>query len=308
MSTSKSSRSKSLYSLRRWPMWMAFGALWLLVQFPHSIRLRIGRWLGLGGFYLAKKVRRITEINLRLCFPNLTESERTQLTKKSFESVGMGFIEAGVAWWIPKKRLPKLKSIEGIDYYHQARKEGKATLVLGLHLTTIELVGRLMADHFDYYVMYQKIKNPIFNLVITRARDRIYPKAISNNNIRELIRLLKAKEPVWYAPDQNPAGSKKTYAPFFGVNAATSCALEQIVKMTDAVVLPALHYRNSDGSYSFKLLPPLKNFSQENSQENAKILNQCFEEMIMHCPEQYLWQYKRFKDPAPGEKDVYAES
>ncbi len=45
--------------------------------------------------------------NLELCFPEMSEQERRKMVVKNFESVGMGLMETGMAWfWLGPQNRP----------------------------------------------------------------------------------------------------------------------------------------------------------------------------------------------------------
>jgi lauroyl/myristoyl acyltransferase len=48
---------------------------------------------------------RIALINLRLCFPELSEAERRALAKRHFAITGRSMLERGLAWWASAERM-----------------------------------------------------------------------------------------------------------------------------------------------------------------------------------------------------------
>lgn len=74
---------------RFWLLWCGLGLLWLIVQLPYPLLLRIGRLLGSGMYRVATDRRRIAKRNLELCFPEKTPAERKRLLKENFASTGI---------------------------------------------------------------------------------------------------------------------------------------------------------------------------------------------------------------------------
>ena len=66
--------------------------MWLTAHLPYPLQIHIGRGLGLLSYYFARSRRHICEVNLRLCFPELTEQEHKKLVRKTFGSNGIGFL------------------------------------------------------------------------------------------------------------------------------------------------------------------------------------------------------------------------
>jgi KDO2-lipid IV(A) lauroyltransferase len=53
------------------------------------------------------------------------------------------------------------------------------------------------------------------------------------------------------------------------------------------------------------LSPPIENFPSEDILTDAARLNAILEKAIRNKPEQYVWQYKRFKTRPEGEARFY---
>ena len=301
-------KTKPLYAPRYWPIWFICGIFWCIVQLPHRWRLAIGRGLGRLAMSLSAKARHVTFVNIDKCFPKLTNDERKKLVKKSFESTGMGLIEAGMAWWLPDFRLKHLYKIVGAEHGYKALEQGKGVILLGLHLSSLEIAGRLSTFFEPFHAMYQTSKNPVIDWIMLNYRQKIYKKVIANNNIRGLLKCLQANEIIWYAPDQSASSKHSAFVPFFGVQTATSTATNKIAKLSGAPILPAAHYRNPDYSgYTMVIHPPLENFPTDDDVKDTARINEHIEAMIRVHPEQYLWQYKRFKRRPIGDADFYAE-
>ena len=62
---------------------------WLPLPLNHAI----GSLLGLLFYYLPTRARMVTRINLDLCFPDLTEPRKEQLTKQSLKETGKAVTE-----------------------------------------------------------------------------------------------------------------------------------------------------------------------------------------------------------------------
>jgi len=281
--------------------------LWLVVQLPQKMRMAVGRALGRAIMRLSKSTRVVTATNIRLCFPELSAENQEKLMLKSFESLGMGFIEMGMAWWLPKQRASRLVTMSGLEHAEQAHAHGKGLIILGLHLTPMEFVGGVMSDHIDFHPMYQATKNPFIDEIIRNKRQRIYNKEIiPNTKIRSMVKFLRNNEAVWYAPDQSPSDKRCVFAPFFGISAASATTTAYIARLSEAPVLPSATYRLPDYSgYLAVLHPAIKDFPLKNEADSALCINQIAEQLIREHPEQYLWQYKRFKKRPPGAEHYY---
>src|SRR5580704_9026820 len=115
--------------MKRWkcfllPAWIALGLLWMLIQLPHRLRINIGKILGTLAFLFPTQAKYTTELNLKLCFPHLTEKERKTLAKKNFISLGIALMESAMAWLASKKQLQSLYTLHGYEHIQKAFQQG----------------------------------------------------------------------------------------------------------------------------------------------------------------------------------------
>lgn len=294
------------YSIRYWPTWLGMFLLWCLSHLPWRWQTGIGRLLGNTFRLFASQRRHIAEVNLALCFPELSETERRKLLADNFVSLGIGIMEMAMSWWGSDRRLQKLVTIEGLPHLHDALKNNKGVILLSAHLTTLEIGGRLLALHTPFHVMYRKHKNPVIESVMRNARIRNFDKAIPRKDLRTMLKSLKDNMPVWYAPDQDYGPKQSLFAPFFGVQAASVTGTSRLARMSGAAVVPFFQTRLPNGKgYRLTLLPALDDFPGEDVESDTRRINEIIEAQIRTQPEQYLWAHRRFKTRPPGEKKPY---
>ncbi len=290
---------------RFWPGWLGLGLLWLAAQLPRRPRLWAGALFGRLLWWLLPRRRRIATVNLNLCFPALSEAERRRLLRHHFASLGMMLVELAMSWWLSDARLRGLAGIEGIEHFDRALEQGRGVILLSAHLTTMEIGGRLLLLERDFHPMYRESKNPLFETVMHRGRARHADKAIRRGDIRGMLKSLKQNVGVWYAPDQDYGMDKSSFAPFFGVPAATITATSRLAAMSGAPVVPFFQQRLDDGRYRLYFLPALEGFPGEDPVADAARINALIEKQIRQMPEQYLWVHRRFKNRPEGEPGVY---
>jgi KDO2-lipid IV(A) lauroyltransferase len=290
-----------------WPAWLAMACLWLITRLPIAWQLSIGRLIGKIVYVCSPKLRRIAEINIALCFPELSLQQRTDLVKKNFISLGIGLIETAMAWWLSDKRLQKCSiRLIGAEYADAAFAKGHGIILLGPHFTCLEMVGRLFGSRYSFAVMYRPHKKPMISYIQERFRKKYNIKQIARHRMRELISTLKENMAVWYAYDVDGGEKRSVFAPFFGVQTATLTAVSRLATLSGTSIVPISFYRLDDcWGYEIKLSPALENFPGDNLPADATQLNEHLEKAIRDKPEQYIWQYKRFKTRPPGEKRFY---
>ena len=296
---------KAVLILRNIPTATLLATLWLLTRLPFRLQMSLGAKIGLLIYAYHKKRRHITEVNIRLCFPELNQAKQQQLIKEHFQSLGMTLFETGMAWW-PKKQFSGTVKIEGINHLQEHLKQGKGVLMLGAHFTTLDIGGYLLSRQQAFCVIYREHKNPLFELVMNTARQRNFQEAIQRKELRKTIRLLKQGSAVWYAPDQNYGKDHSIFVPFFGIQTSTITTTMRIATLGNAIVIPYFTERLADRSgYRLQFLPALDNFPSGNDNTDATRINQIIEEKVREIPAQYLWTHRRFKTRPEGEKSFY---
>lgn len=289
-----------------WPAWCGFGLLWLITRLPYRWQIAIGSTMGKCLYLFPSKLKHTTLINLQLCFPNLSTQERNSLAKKNFASLGIGLIEAAMAWWLPDNKINGLYKIYGLDYAEKAFEKGKGIILIGPHFTCLEMVGRLIRKHYTFGVMYRPHKKAFISYIHERFRKKHYVHYIARHRVRDLLNALKNNMAIWYAYDIDGGTKHSVFAPFFGVPSSSLTSASRIAHLTGAAVIPISFYRRDNNlGYDVMLSPPLENFPSEDPVLDATRLNAILEEGIRNKPEQYVWQYKRFKTRPEGEKRFY---
>lgn len=295
---------------RFWPGWLVVGMLRLIVLLPQTARMACGRGIGRLMHRLLGKRRHIAQRNLELCFPELDGQELAALARRHFESLGMGVVELGMAWWCSDAEIQRLTTLKGIEYMHDALKQGKGALMLSGHFAATEISGRVLAPELPpMAAMYRASDNPMNDQIMRRCRGRSTEQLVTKTGIRTLIKLLRKNYPFWYAADQAYEGKGAMLVPFFNEPAMTNAAISQIAKVSKSPILPFFSVRQNNGQhYEVEYLPPLEDFPSDDPEADALRINHLLEEQIRKAPEQYYWVHRRFKGRREGYEDPYKKT
>lgn len=292
---------------RYWPVWLGLGLMKLMAALPFPWQLmlggQIGRWIG----KIARRRRRIAEINLALCFPELSPMQRTTLLEKHFAALGIGLFETAMAWWAPDDKLRGLARVEGLEHLQRALDRGKGVILLTGHFTPLELGARFITWHQPFHAMYRSHKNFLYETVMRRERERRsrFPP-LPHEDLRGLLRAFKKGRAVWYAPDQNHGRRNSAFVPFFGIPACTITATPRLAALSGAAVVPYFPRRlPGTAGYEVVILPALEDFPSGDVVADIQRINALLEHHIRRAPEQYLWVHRRFKTRPPGSPTLY---
>ncbi len=283
--------------------------MWLLHWLPLPALAATGRGLGRLLYLFGRERRRVALINLRLCFPGLTESERVAIARRQFGYFARSFLERGLLWWAPEARLRRLIRLEGGEHLDAARAQ-RPVLLLVPHFVGLDVAVTRLSMDYDMAGVYSRQKNPVFDAALFRGRKRFSnPVMLSRqDSMRKGIKAMKAGMPFFYLPDMDYGKRDTIFVPFFGVPAATITGLSRLARMTGAAVLPVIARMDDDG-YRVEVGAPWTDFpageGAEGIEGDTRRMNAWLETEILKMPDQYYWVHKRFKTRPPGEKRFY---
>ena len=246
--------------------------------------------------------------NLRACFPDLTVREREMLSRRHYESVGMGLTEMASAWFGEPRSLRDSVRIEGREHVDEALERGKGVVLFCGHFTPLELIHPVMKPLCPKLTaMYRPMRNELMDLIILNGRRRYIDELFTKYSVRTLLKRLAQNAVVFYLGDQSYRGKDGAPVPFFGLPAMTSTAISRILKISGATLL-SLHFRRleNERGYVTTIDPPMQNLPSDDPVADTARLMKAMEDHIRTCPEQYAWMHRRFKDPPEGYPDIYA--
>lgn len=292
---------------RYWPLWLGIGLLWLVVQLPYPIIYRLGNAMGRLALRLMKRRAKIAYRNLELCFPEMSEAERHRMVVKNFESVGMGVMETGIAWFWPTKRINRWMDASGLEHIRAVQDSGRGVLLIGIHFLTLEMGARMFGVHNPGIGVYRPNDNPVLDWLQTWGRMRSNKSMIDRKDLKGMVRALKNGEIIWYAPDHDYGPRASVFAPLFAVkDAATTSGTWMLAKMSKACVVPFVPRRKPDGKgYELIILEPECDPPLDDAETTAAWMNTIVEKCILMAPEQYMWLHRRFKTRPEGVPSRY---
>lgn len=280
--------------------------LWLMHFLPLALQARIGNGLGWVLYKLARSRTRVARINLKLCFPELSDAERETLVLKHVQSFMRGALEHGLLWWASRQRLEKLIRIEGIEHWQAVQNQ--PVIWLAPHFMGLDVGGtRINMDH-AVVSMYGQQKNPYVMQLLLRSRTRFGRAELFSrqDGIKPVIKAIRGGVPFYYLPDQDFGAKDAVFVPFFGVPAATVTGLSRLAKVARAKVVPLVTRQLPGGQgYVLTFYPAWENFPSDDVEADTRRMNAFIEERVREMPEQYFWTHKRFKTRPPGEAKFY---
>lgn len=279
---------------------------WLIHFLPFRAIVTIGNGLGRLAYPLAAERRRVGDINLRLCFPELGDAARKKLLREHFKMFMRGLVERSIIWWSSAERINSLIRVEGVEHFEALK--GQPMILLTPHFVGMDTGGQWIAQQVDTVCMYSKQKNLYLTdlLLQKRARFRTQHLYARQEGLRPILKGMKKGLPFIYPPDQDQGVRDGAFIPFFGVPAATMTSVPRIAQMTGAKVVPSItRLLPGGGGYVLTFYPAWENYPSGDDIADARRMNAFIEDRIREMPEQYFWLHKRFKTRPEGEERFY---
>lgn len=299
---------KHLLAIKYWPAWLAVAFLAIIAFLPWRLKIWLGSLLGKLAWHLIPQRRNDTLINLKLCFPELSDADRDLMARKVFRSGGISLFETATGWFYSPESLKNRIRVEGLEHIKNAEAEGKGVLLLGAHYTQLDLAGTLCANFITVDTVYRPQNNPVLEWFIRSRRTHVYGKQIDHRDMRSLFRSLKDGHIVWYTPDQDFGIKQGVFAPFFGIPAATVTSTSRLARVNNSKVL-FIHFCRAADDYHYDILftPVLENYPSGDDVADATMVNLRLESLIRRAPTQYMWFHRRFKTRPAGTDNVYGK-
>ena len=292
---------------------------------PLRVRWLLGDALGTALYWLVAARRKVVKRNIELCFPEKPNSEQKRLARAVFRNAGRGILGWGFALFANPRRIQQEVRWLGRDSFQAFVKLKRPVILLCPHFVSPMLTLRTIGAVTPVVSMYRPPRNPLIDMGYHSALtgiesnnhliNRIYRKRgsheidmiSSHGNMRPFYKALQRATPFFYLPDQNAnKPNHATFAPFFGVPAATFTSLTRFAKFSNARIMlchTVMSEKHRRYEMRTELLP--EDFISGDPHADAVRLNQMLESLVRETPDQYFWLHKRFAGRPAGEPPIY---
>lgn len=271
----------------------------LFGRLPLSLGRRIGAFFGGLLSYTNNYNTRITRENIAHCFPQLSQSEQKQLVRKSLAHTGMLSIEMSMVWcksatWLEKQII----TVKGFERYEDALNQGQGVILLAPHLGNWEVIGQYVAPRHSLMNMYTPPKSLEMDALVAQSRTKTGGLVAPANSrgLAMLLKHLKAGHTVGILPDQVPDDKNRSslIAPFFNQPAHTMTLVTQMIRKTQCRAIAVVAVRVK-GGFELQFTEVDNDLYSEDDVNSVTALNRTVQHLVENIPEQYQWEYKRFK-------------
>jgi len=278
----------------------------LLAPLPLPWLRALGAGLGRLLFVLARSRRHIALTNLRLCFPDWSETEREALARRNFIYFCQALLDRAWLWHGKTELLRQRVRVHGA--LHEFQRDS-GVVVFAPHFYGLDIGGSAIMAQMDRpgALVYAQQPDPVLDDWMRRGRERFgqvraYSRA---EGMKPVVRALREKVLLYLLPDMDLGPEESVFVPFFGVPTATVPSVSRLARLGRAPVVTVLTRLTPTG-YDTEVLPAWTHYPTDDVVADTAEMNRRLEGYIATMPDQYYWVHKRFKTRPPGEKSVYS--
>jgi len=277
---------------------------WLSLRLLHTLATGLG-WL----FNLVpSRGRASTRRNLAACFPEKSPAALDALARDSLRHTACTALEMGKAWLSPlPKTIALIRETEGYEEFLAAVDAGRGVILLAPHLSNWEIFGHFATRGIAASFMYQPPRSAAMDRLLQsgRARGGVTMAPTTRKGVAQVLAALQRGELVGVLPDQVPADGSGEFAPFFGQPAYTMTLVSKLARRTGAAVFCGFAQRLPRGAGFRAVFRRVDDaIRSEDMQTSLVTMNRAVEECVYLAPEQYQWEYKRFRRQ-PDDREFY---
>ena len=250
-------------------------------------------------YFTPNRLKSTTLTNLNLCFPEKSNKDILRLARLSLIETSKTFFESGKNWiYYPRAGVSSVIEEQGFSELKDSLALNKGVILFAPHMGNIEVIINYLANQVGCTIPYTEAKIPAVDKIIKNARSSVGALMVksSTSGVRSLLKALTKGEVICIACDQVPAKEKGIIANFFGIPALTMSLVVKLANKTNSPCLSVSCVRKKRGE-GFKIYfsKKLIGINSSDLQAGVHLMNQELEKCIMRAPEQYAWEYKRFK-------------
>ena len=288
-----------------------------LIRFLGLLPLWLLRALGLGIgwllYWIPNRERHTAKVNLELCFPELSESEREKMLSRVLRENVITLLEMPAVWFGDTGRWLRRLDAEPVRAeIERLLSLGKGLIIAMPHLGNFEISAHFFGAIGPATGLYRPPRKQGLESVMLEGRNRPGKNrmvATDRQGIKALYQALESIEMMVILPDQQPKrqkGGVGVFAPFFNVPALTMTLVNRFARKTGAPVYFVSFVRTREKpGYKVVGVPAAEGMTDKDPVVAASALNRGVESSVRMYPTQYQWTYRRFEAQPDGAPSPY---
>jgi Lauroyl/myristoyl acyltransferase len=193
-------------------------------------------------FYVFGYRKKVVLDNLKMAFPDKSDTERQQICKHFFKHLIDLMVESIKSFSISEKEILKRYTFNNPELIKNYAKQGKSIMLVGAHQANWEWsISLPKTVDINLYGAYTRLSNPYFDKKIRQSREKFGGTLIRGSKmIKQIDTNYKTNIQGGYVllSDQSPQLKKAYYwRTFLGIKVPVHTGAEMLAKKYDLVVI-----------------------------------------------------------------------
>ena len=274
--------------------------LWMISILPFRLLYFFSDGVYLLLYYVIGYRKKVVTSNLKLVFPEKSETEIAIIRKKFYKHLCDMFLEMAKTMSISKKQLKKRFKILNPEEIQRLEKRNKSVLLMYGHYASWEWSIELQTYvNFSGFAVYKQLANKYFDKLARDIRSKYNTKLVSTKQIIPIINENETrgkKSITAFLSDQSPRLTKEVYwGDFMGVKVPCFTGAERLAKKLDLTTAYLKVKKVKRGYYEAEVMTLAENPKDFKDYELTDMFLREVEKQIYEAPEYYFWTHKRWK-------------
>ena len=207
--------------------------------------------------------------------------------------------------WPAQRLNSMIGTIAGQGLLTDSLATGRGVLLLVPHFGNWEFLA-LYLGRYQLVALYDPPHQQELETAVRHARQRTGAELapLNQSGLKKAYQTLKSGGLLGVLPDQVPDRRAGIHVPFFGHPALTMTLGHRLARTTGAKVLIASATRNGD-AFDITFSEADSRIFEPDTRQALTVMNQDIEALVCTAPDQYQWEYRRFKSAPQGQPKVY---
>ncbi len=270
---------------------LAIFGIEMLGQIPLSWRRQLGVITGVLVYMIAKRERRIAELQLQKILKDPTPKVTT---KKVFRFFAINFWETLNLFPILKEHQSKI-SINNLELWEELIHSPNPVIALTGHTGNWDLLAAYVVKRGGNIMTVGRMaRGTLLQSLLKHLREKYQIKTIWKKSLKDTRQLLieSSKETIMAVLIDQDIKAKGLNTNFFNLPCKTPTALIELGLKVNARIVSAFMFQEPNGNYQLYLN---EISSKHSTTEIINKYHQDLEALLLRYPEQWVWFHKRWR-------------
>ncbi|HLS30601.1 MAG TPA: lysophospholipid acyltransferase family protein [Flavobacteriaceae bacterium] len=280
---------------------LTYPILWGISKLPYRVFYAVSDIAFFLVYYIVGYRKKVVEQNLTMAFPEKSKDEIHQIRKDFYHHFCDLFLEMTKSISFSEDEMVRRFVLQNPQELKRIESLQKSHIFMMGHYNSYEWVTALNLQGMKYkpYGIYKKIKNPYFDKMIRKTREKFGVEMLDKDEvIRQMIADKQNQKLCNYGmiADQAPKGGRSKYwRPFLGHRVPVFIGSEVAAKKLDLSVSYLKIEKVKRGYYQGEIISLTDKPKKLKDYQITDMYIEQLENQIKKDPQYYLWTHKRWK-------------